>query len=46
MAEVSVASLLLSSGLKFPGTVSLRVDMDGDLRFAQADSTPQGLIRA
>jgi molecular chaperone Hsp33 len=46
MAEVSVASLLLSSGLKFPGTLSLRVDMDGDLRFAQADSTPQGLVRA
>ena len=46
MAELSVASLLLSSGLKFPGTVSLRVNMDGDLRFAQADSTPQGLIRA
>jgi len=46
MAELSVASLLLSSGLKFPGTVSLRVDMDGDLRFAQADSTPQGLVRA
>jgi molecular chaperone Hsp33 len=46
MAELSVASLLLSSGLKFPGTLSLRIDMDGDLRFAQADSTPQGLVRA
>jgi len=39
MAETAVASLLLSSGLKFPGTLCLRVD-------AQADSTPQGLIRA
>ena len=46
MAETATASLLLSSGLKFPGTVSLRMDMDGDLRFAQADSTPQGLLRA
>jgi molecular chaperone Hsp33 len=46
MAETAAASLLLSSGLKFPGTVSLRMDMDGDLRFAQADSTPQGLFRA
>jgi molecular chaperone Hsp33 len=46
MAEVSVASLLLSSGLKFPGTLSLRIDIDGDLRFVQADSTPQGLVRA
>jgi molecular chaperone Hsp33 len=46
MAETSVASILLSSGLKFPGTVSLRIDMSGDLSFAQADSTPQGLVRA
>jgi len=46
MAETAAASLLLSSGLKFPGTVSFRIDMDGDLRFAQADSTPQGLLRA
>jgi len=46
MAETATASLLLSSGLKFPGTVSLRIDMNGDLRFAQADSTPQGLLRA
>ncbi|MDR2579495.1 MAG: Hsp33 family molecular chaperone HslO [Fibromonadaceae bacterium] len=46
MAETAAASLLLSSGLKFPGTVSLRIDIDGDLRLAQADSTPQGLLRA
>jgi len=46
MAETAAASLLLSSGLKFPGTVSLRMDTDGDFRFAQADSTPQGLVRA
>ncbi|MCL2208102.1 MAG: Hsp33 family molecular chaperone HslO [Fibromonadales bacterium] len=39
MAETAVASLLLSSGLKFPGTVCLQAD-------AQADSTPQGLVRA
>lgn len=46
MADMAAASLLLSSGLKFPGTVSLRMDMDGDLGFVQADSTPQGLLRA
>jgi len=46
MAETAAASLLLSSGLKFPGTVNLRMDLDGDLRLAQADSTPQGLLRA
>ncbi len=46
MAETAAASLLLSSGLKFPGTVNLRMDMDGDLRLVQADSTPQGLLRA
>jgi molecular chaperone Hsp33 len=46
MAETAAASLLLSSGLKFSGTVSLRMDMDGDLSLAQADSTPQGFLRA
>jgi molecular chaperone Hsp33 len=46
MAETAVASLLLSSGLKFPGTISLRMDMGGELKLAQADSTPQGLLRA
>jgi molecular chaperone Hsp33 len=46
MAETAAASLMLSSGLKFPGTVSLRMDMDGDLSLAQVDSTPQGLLRA
>ena len=46
MAETAAASLLLSSELKFPGTVSLRMDMNGDLSFVQADSTPQGLLRA
>ncbi|GHV16954.1 33 kDa chaperonin [Fibrobacterales bacterium] len=46
LAEIGTASLLLSSGLKFPGTVSLRLDSEGDIRFAQGDSTPQGLVRA
>ncbi len=46
MAEAAAASLLLSSGLKFPGTVSLKINMDGDLVFAQADTTPAGLVRA
>ncbi|MDR3000930.1 MAG: Hsp33 family molecular chaperone HslO [Fibromonadaceae bacterium] len=46
MAETAVASLLLSSGLKFPGTVNFRIETSGDFRLAQADSTPQGLLRA
>jgi molecular chaperone Hsp33 len=46
LGECGVASTLLSSGLKFPGTVSLRVDYSGDIRFVVADSTPQGLVRA
>jgi len=46
MADTAVASLLLSSGLKFPGTVSLRMDLTGDFSRTQADSTPQGLLRA
>lgn len=46
MAETSIASLLLSSTLKFPGTVSLKLDSTGDIQFVQADSTPQGLVRA
>lgn len=46
LAESAIASLFLSSGLKFPGTVSLRVNYSGDLSFVQADTTPQGLVRA
>ncbi|HSQ40984.1 MAG TPA: Hsp33 family molecular chaperone HslO [Fibrobacteraceae bacterium] len=46
LAETSVASLLLSSGLKYSGSVSLHVDFSGDLSFVQADSTPMGLVRA
>jgi molecular chaperone Hsp33 len=46
LAEASIASLLLSSGLKYAGSVSLRVDYSGDLSYVQADSTPMGLVRA
>lgn len=46
LAETSIASLILSSGLKFAGTVCVRVTFDGDITFAEADSTPMGLVRA
>ncbi len=46
LAETSIASLFLSSGLKFPGTVCVKVSFSGDISFAEADSTPQGLLRA
>jgi len=46
LAESAIASLFLSSTLKFPGTVSLKVEYSGDLSFVQADTTPQGLVRA
>ena len=46
LAETSIASLFLSSSLKFPGTVCVKVSFSGDISFAEADSTPQGLFRA
>ncbi len=46
LAETSIASLFLSAGLKFPGTVCVKVSFSGDITFAEADSTPQGLLRA
>ena len=46
LAETSIASLFLSSGLKFPGTVCVKISFSGDISFAEADSTPQGLLRA
>lgn len=46
LAEAAVASLFLSSGLKFQGTVSLKMVFSGDYSFVQADTTPLGLIRA
>lgn len=46
LAETSLASLFLSSGLKFPGTVCVKVSFSGDISFAEADSTPAGLFRA
>ena len=46
LSETAIASLFLSSGLKFPGTVSVRLKFSGDISLIQADSTPQGLVRA
>lgn len=46
LAETSIASLFLSSGLKFPGTVCVKISFSGDISFVEADSTPQGLLRA
>ena len=46
LAETSIASLFLSSSLKFMGTVCVKVTFDGDITYAEADSTPQGLVRA
>ncbi|MDR1760518.1 MAG: Hsp33 family molecular chaperone HslO [Fibrobacter sp.] len=46
LAETAISSLFLSSGLKFPGTVSVSVNFSGDISMIQADTTPQGLIRA
>lgn len=46
LAETSIASLFLSSGLKYAGTVSVRVGFSGDISKIVAESTPQGLLRA
>lgn len=46
LAETSIASLFLSSGLKFPGTVCVKISFSGDISYVEADSTPQGLLRA
>lgn len=46
MAENSIASLFLSAGLKFPGTVSYTTNFGGEITMIQSDSTPQGLVRS
>lgn len=46
LSEVAMSSILLASGLKFPGTVSLSMELSGDLSYVHADSTPMGLVRA
>ncbi|MCQ2054186.1 MAG: Hsp33 family molecular chaperone HslO [Fibrobacter sp.] len=46
LAENSIASLFLSSGLKFAGTVSFTTKFSGEITTIQSDSTPMGLIRA
>lgn len=46
LAETSIASLFLSSSLKFRGTISTFFKFSGDISQIQADSTPEGLVRA
>ncbi len=46
LADTAVSSILLSSSLKYAGTVSLQVGFSGDVSLVQADSTPMGLVRA
>ena len=46
LADAAVASILLASGLKHAGAVSLQVEFSGDISFVKADSTPMGLVRA
>jgi len=46
LAENSIASIFLSAGLKFAGTVSFTSTFGGEITKIQSDSTPMGLVRA
>ena len=46
LAENSIASIFLSAGLKFAGTVSYVTSFGGEITKIQTDSTPMGLVRA
>ena len=46
LAENSIASIFLSAGLKFAGTVSYTTTYGGEITKIQTDSTPMGLVRA
>ena len=46
LAENSIASIFLSAGLKFAGTVSYTTSFGGEITKIQTDSTPMGLVRA
>lgn len=46
LAENSIASIFLSAGLKFAGTVTFATNFSGEITKVQSDSTPMGLIRA
>lgn len=46
LAENSIASIFLSAGLKFAGTVTFATNFSGEITRIQSDSTPMGLIRA
>ena len=46
LAENSIASLFLSSGLKYAGTVTFTTSFAGEITKITSDSTPMGLVRA
>lgn len=46
LAENSIASIFLSAGLKFAGTVTFATNFSGEITKVQSDSTPMGLVRA
>ncbi|MBO4714091.1 MAG: Hsp33 family molecular chaperone HslO [Fibrobacter sp.] len=46
LAENSIASIFLSAGLKYAGTVSLTTRFAGEITKVSSDTTPMGLVRA
>ena len=46
LAENSIASIFLSAGLKFAGTVSYTTTFGGEITKIQSDTTPMGLVRS
>ncbi|WP_407442607.1 Hsp33 family molecular chaperone HslO [Fibrobacter sp.] len=46
LAENTIASLFLSSGLKYAGTVTFTTSFAGEITKITSDSTPMGLVRA
>lgn len=45
LGETMISSLILASGLKGNGTVSVKFQFSGDFSYATADATPLGLLR-
>ncbi|MBO7384190.1 MAG: Hsp33 family molecular chaperone HslO [Fibrobacter sp.] len=46
LAENTIASIFLSAGLKYAGTVTFTTKFSGEISCIQSDSTPMGLMRA
>lgn len=46
LAENSIASIFLSSGLKFAGAVNFTTSFAGEITKITSDTTPMGLVRA